>query len=119
MLVTSFEGSLSSLKGATASVSNSGAYPEPGMASVQLLFSEGSRLRADYWRIVKNDRANLSSFDHAQKYGLPAPIDAFKQLEQELQGKCVVDAFLDTRTGDLQFTFEDQLVDPEKPTKHL
>jgi len=49
MIVSNFENSLSSLRGATAEVSNSGVYPEPGRASVQLLFSDGSSLRADYW----------------------------------------------------------------------
>ena len=48
MIVANFERSLSELKGATAKVSNSGAYPEPGTASVQLLFNGGTGLRADY-----------------------------------------------------------------------
>ncbi|HZD47487.1 MAG TPA: hypothetical protein VE178_01970 [Silvibacterium sp.] len=109
MTVANFDRSLSSLRGATATISNSGAYPEPGMASVQLLFSEGSRLRADYWRIVKGDKAGLSSFDHEQKYGLPAPINAFKEVEQELAGKRVTDAHFDVRTGDLCFSFEGEV----------
>jgi len=106
MIVANFERSLSELKGETAEVSNSGAYPNPGTASVQLLFSEGTRLRADYWRIVKNDKAGVSSFDHDQKYGLPEPIDSFHQLEQELRGTRVTDALIDARTGDLLFRFE-------------
>jgi hypothetical protein len=106
MVVANFERSLSELKGASADVSKSGYYPEPGTASVELLFSEGSRLRADYWRIVKNCNAGLSSFDHDQQYGLPAKIDAFHQLEQELHGKRVADALLDAETGDLIFSFE-------------
>jgi hypothetical protein len=109
MIVANFERSLSALKGTTVKVSNSGAYPEPGTASVQLLFSDGSRLRADYWRIIDRDEAGVSSFDHDQKYGLPAPIDAFQQLEHELQGKLVTDALLDARTGDLLFSFEEDL----------
>jgi hypothetical protein len=110
MIVANFERSLSALAGVTAAVSNSGAFPESGAASVQLLFSDGSRLRAEYWRIVKNDKAGVSSFDHDQKYGLPAPIDSFQQLERELQGKCVTDAHLDPRTGDLLFRFEEGVV---------
>jgi hypothetical protein len=109
MIVANFERSLSALKGATVKVSNSDAYPEAGAASVQLLFSEGSRLRADYWRIVNRDKAGVSSFDHDQKYGLPAPIDAFQRLEDELQGKRVTGALLDARTGDLVFSFEEDL----------
>jgi hypothetical protein len=109
MIVAKFQNSLSALKGSTTKVSTSAAYPEPGKASVQLLFSEGSRLRADYWRIVKRDKAGVSSFDHDQKYGLPAPIDAFQQLEGELEGKRVTDALLDARTGDLLFGFEEDV----------
>jgi hypothetical protein len=109
MVVANFERSLSELKGASAKVSKSGYYPEPGTASVELRFSEGSRLRADYWRIVKNGSAGLSSFDHGQQYGLPAKIDAFYELEQDLQSKSVAEALLDTGTGDLLFRFEGDL----------
>jgi hypothetical protein len=109
MIEANFQRSLSELKGATARVSNSGAYPEPGAASVLLLFNEGSRLRADYWRIVKDENAGVSSFDHDQQYGLPAPVDAFKQLEEQVEGKPVVDAIFDARTGDLLFRFEENV----------
>jgi hypothetical protein len=106
MIATNHEDSLSALTGATVDVSNSGAYPEPGAASVQLLFSEGSRLRADYWRIVKGGKAGVSSFDHDQKYGLPSPINSFRQLEQELQGRRVTHASLNASTCDLHFRFD-------------
>jgi hypothetical protein len=109
MIVANFDRSLAALKGATANVSCSGAYTDEGGASVQLVFSDGSRLRADYWRIVKGDKAGVSSFDHDQKYGLPAPIDAVRTLEQELQNKRVTSAALDARTGDLLFGFEGYL----------
>jgi hypothetical protein len=108
-MISNFERSLAALKGATANVSDSGVYSDAGEASVQLLFSNGSRLRADYWRIVKGDRAGVSSFDHGQKYGLPAPIDALQQLEKELQGKRVTDALFDNRTGDLYLGFEEDV----------
>jgi len=100
------EKSLAALRDTTANVSNSEYYPDAKEASVQLLFSNGSMLRADYWRIVKANRAGVSSFDHRQKYGLPAPIDAVRQLDKELQGKRVTEALLDSRTGDLHFGFE-------------
>jgi hypothetical protein len=95
-MIANFEKSLAALKSATANIANSGAYADAGEASVQLLFSNGSRFRADYWRIVKSGRAGVSTFDHGQKYGLPVPIDALQQLEKELQGKRVhscTDAF--------------------------
>jgi hypothetical protein len=106
MIAANHHDSLSALTGAAVEVSNSGAYPEPGAASVQLLFSEGSRLRADYWRIVKGGRAGVSSFDHDQKFGFPSPIDSFRQLEQDLNGRRVTNASLDARTCDLHFRFD-------------
>jgi hypothetical protein len=105
MTVENFDASLSRLKSGSVNVSDSGAFPEPGAASVQLLFSDGSRLRADYWRIVKGEKAGVSSFDHRQQYGLPSPIDAIVHLQEELQDKTVTDARLDERTGDLLFRF--------------
>lgn len=75
------------------------------MASVDLLFSNGSRLRAEYWRVIKNGKAGISSFDHRQKYGLPEPIDAVKELREQLQDQTVAGARLNKETGDLHFKF--------------
>lgn len=109
MVVKDFDQSLSELKGTSVRVSEAGTYPEPGAASVQLLFSDGSRLRADYWRIIKAGRADVSSFDHNQKYGLPAPINSFERIEQELQGKVVDEARFIHETGDLRFGFGEDI----------
>jgi hypothetical protein len=81
MAVKNLDKSLLELKNGPVRVSASNAYPEPGTASVQLLFANGARLRADYWRVTKNGKASISSFDHEQKYGLPAPIDAIEELK--------------------------------------
>src|SRR5215510_9914449 len=67
--------SLSKLKGSSVTVS--AAY-----VGTQLLFSEGAKLTAHYWRVVSDGMEALSSFDHQQKYGLPAPIDAIKELQK-------------------------------------
>jgi hypothetical protein len=109
MYAKDFDESLSQLKGKIAAVSNSGRYPEPGAASVELTFNDGSRLRSDYWRIIKRGKADLSSFDHNQKYGLPAKIDAFLELDLELQDRKVIGARWDCRTGDLIFEFEGEI----------
>ena len=66
---------------------------------------DGSRLQAGYWRLVKNGNECISSFDHEQQYGLPAPIDAIETLQRELCGRSVVEAKLDGETGDLHFRF--------------
>ena len=109
MAVKDFDESLSQLVGKIAAVSNSGRYPEPGAASVELAFNDGSRLRSDYWRIIKHEKAGLSSFDNDQKSGLPANIDAILELDLELQDRKVSGAHWDRRTGDLIFMFEGEI----------
>jgi hypothetical protein len=86
---------LSGLRDASVVVSPGNGYPEPGQASIELLFANGTRLRAEYWPLVLDGRAGISSFDHQQKYGLPTPIDAVKSLSETLQDKLVMKAFLD------------------------
>ena len=99
------EKSLYDLRGASAVVSPGTGYPEPGMASIQLFFENGTRLEAEYWRLVLDGKPGISSFDHQQKYGLPAPIDAVNTLRETLQDRLVTNALLDHQTGDLLFEF--------------
>jgi hypothetical protein len=73
--------------------------------SVLVAFCNGTILRVDYWRLIKEGRASVSSFDHKQKYGLPSPIDTIDFLENELQGQFVAGAQLEKETGDLLFDF--------------
>lgn len=68
-------------------------------------FSSGELLNAEYWRIVEGGHAGISSFDHQQQYGLPAPIDAVCALQEKLNELHVLDAKLDTECGDLVFRF--------------
>jgi hypothetical protein len=98
--------SLASLAGTTVRTSNPERFPEPGIAPVDLYFSDGSRLRLDCWRIISDGKNRTSSFDHKQKYGLPAPIDAFKQIAEALDGRAVREARWNARTGDLVLLFE-------------
>jgi hypothetical protein len=49
--------------------------------------------------------ASYSSFDHRQKYGLPASIDAIGELQNRLSGRMVMAALHDRETGDLVFEF--------------
>lgn len=55
------EKSLSDLMGSSALVSPGIGYPEPGMASIQLFFANGTRLEAEYWRLVTDGKAAVSS----------------------------------------------------------
>jgi hypothetical protein len=70
-----------------------------------LLFAEGTRLRADYWRVLRDGKERISSFDHQQQYGLPAPLDAIKELQNELKNKTVTEAQLNKESGDLLLQF--------------
>jgi len=99
------EQSLNELKGASVLVSTGIGYPEPGMASIQLSFANGTWLEAEYWRLVVVGKAEISSFDHQQKYGLPAPIDAIGRLRATLEERPITNALLDRQTGDLLFQF--------------
>lgn len=100
-MVQHFDMSLAKLKNGPVSVSASNAYPEAGAASVHLVFADGSRLRADYWRVIKDGKVVMSSFDHQQQYGLLAPIDAIAELQEQPQDRAVTDAKLDGESGDL------------------
>jgi hypothetical protein len=101
-----FENSLALLKGTKVRISNPESFPEPGIAPVELRFSDGSRMRANYWRIIRDNKAHTSSFDHQQKYGLPAPIDAFVRIAELLNGTCLREAKWDARKGDVILSFE-------------
>ncbi len=103
--MASLEKALLKLIESSVTVSESGDYPESGQASVLITFADGTKVQASYWRIIKNGKHLLSSFDHQQIYGLPVRIDAKEELRKELQEKRVVEAHLDTETGDLIFIF--------------
>ena len=86
-------------------VSPGNGFPEHGQASVSLVFVDGTRLQAEYWRLIEDGAASYSSFDHQQKYGLPAEIDAIEELRKRLSGRALVEALHDEETGDLVFKF--------------
>ena len=74
-MLEDFEKLLLTLKDSSLEVSaNMSHCPEPGAASVDLLFSEGSKLRVDDWRLVRDGKAKRSSLDRQQQYGCPLPL---------------------------------------------
>jgi hypothetical protein len=93
-MLKTFGKSLHNLKNGTVRVSVTSPQSEPGKASIQLLFANGTTLRADYWRVIEEGTAGLGSFDHQQPYGLPAPLDALEKAREQLQHKTVTDAQL-------------------------
>jgi len=108
-LSTKIAASLPRLKNTSVAVSAVDACKEPGAATIRLIFSDGSRLRAEYWRLIRDGKERVSSFDHEQKYGLPAPIDAIHVLQNELRDKNVTSVQLDKETADLLFQFTGNL----------
>ena len=97
--------SFAKVKGNSIRVLETEWFPEVGKATTQLVFSGGTTLRIDYWRIIRKGRERISSFDHEQQYGLPVPIDAIEELRKELDDNIVLEAHLDAETGDLLFQF--------------
>ena len=97
------------LIGKSVRISDSAAYPQDGQAKVDIHFSDGTKMQASYWRLIKNQRQLLSSFDHEQQYGLPEPINAKVDLQKALKNKTTTAATVDTTTGDLLFQFSDEL----------
>ena len=100
--LAAFERGLAALKDNTVQVTDNDLH---GGASVILAFEGGATIRADYWRLLKNSLAVVSSFDHQQKYSLPQPVDARQDLRKVLDGQQVIEARLDKQTGDLLFAF--------------
>jgi hypothetical protein len=73
---------------------------------------QGTTLLANYWRVVRDEKERIGSFDHRQNYGRPAPLDAIAELHRELQGKTVTEAQLGKETGDLLFQFTENIKPP-------
>jgi hypothetical protein len=108
-MIASLKNSLAKLATSSVTVSPGNGFPEPGQASVTLVFDDGTRLQAEYWRVIEDGRASVSSFDHQQKYGLPAVIDAVQELQEKLSSRIVVEALHDQETGDLLFKFTGEI----------
>ena len=58
------------------------------------------------WRLLKDGRALISSEDHQQRYGLPAPLDSAAEAQLALRAQTVTDVEIRDGTADLilQFT---------------
>ena len=107
--VSALHEKLLKLKNCGVQVLDNHSYPEAGMASVSIMFTDGTKLSTDYWRLSKDGKAHISSFDHKQQYGLPAPINAIGMLEAELQNAKVTEAKHDIESGDLLFFFSNNI----------
>jgi hypothetical protein len=104
-VTNSFEQNLARLRNVSIAVAADNIPDAEGTAAVVVKFSDGTVLKARYWRLIQNGRALLSSFDHQKKYGLPAPIDAKEQISGLLEGKLCRDVQFDSETADLTLVF--------------
>ncbi|MBX3217136.1 MAG: hypothetical protein KF850_34210 [Labilithrix sp.] len=75
-----------------------------------IAFADGTKLDAQFWRLIKAGRPLVSIFDHRQRYGLPAPVDAIAMLRDELLDKLIEDATMDEVTGDLHLRFHENVM---------
>jgi len=57
------------------------------------------------WRIVQDGSIILAASDHAQKFGLPAPVDVFEKTLEHLGAELVQSVEIDAETSDLYISF--------------
>lgn len=61
------------------------------------------------WRIVDRGRIVLTSEDHDQQFGLPAPVDAVRRATELLARRVVTAVHLREATADLTLSFTDDV----------
>src|SRR5262245_4612740 len=69
-------------------------------------FGEGTLHAEGLWRVIEEGAVVLTSRDHGQRHGLPAPVDAIEQASSRLQGSRVRDVILTEASADLVIVFE-------------
>jgi len=73
-----------------------------------LTFSGGLNLRVEcLWRLVVSGRVVVTSEDHGQQFGLPAPVDCVGELQRRVEGVSVTSAKVRARTVDISLDFGD------------
>ncbi len=105
---------LAHLRGSTCADVVAVEYEKPGAEAIysvgtSILFGDGTKLDAQFWRLIEPAGPVVSIFDHRQRYGLPTPVDALGRLREELVGKLVEDATMEDATGDLRLRFQGDL----------
>jgi hypothetical protein len=69
-------------------------------------FSEASLAVDCLWRIKVDGRIALTSRDHGQRFGLPAPVDAHADASSRLKDRRVIEARLEESSADITLEFE-------------
>lgn len=57
------------------------------------------------WRLIEQGRVAVSSEDHGQQFGLPAPVDAAREVLSRVAGRTVEAAAVASDSGDLMLRF--------------
>jgi len=104
-----FETRLAAITKGPVTIDDGWQDEDPDEASLHITCANGTKLLATFWRLIKGGKASWSSFDHRQKYGGPAPLDARDLLRKELGGRPCTGVRLDRVTGDLVLDFSDGL----------
>ena len=104
---TAFEQNLAKLRNVSVAMAADNIPDEEGTAAVVVKFSDGTVLKASYWRLIHDGRALLSSYDHQKKYGLPAAMDAKQEMSNRLEGKLCRNVHFDRETADLTLVFDE------------
>lgn len=61
------------------------------------------------WRFIEHGRIVVSSEDHGKQFGLPAPVDAARELLSRAAGRPVEAAWVAADSGDLMVQFPGQV----------
>jgi hypothetical protein len=71
-------------------------------------FSGGLNLRVEcLWRLLVSGRVVITSEDHGQQFGLPAPVDCVGELQRRVEGVPVTSAKVRARSVDISLDFGD------------
>ncbi len=76
----------------------------PGNSTFQ--FGDATLAVDCLWRVIEDGKVALTSRDHGQQFGLPAPVDAYAAAVSVLQGRQVVNVRLVESSADLVLEFE-------------
>jgi hypothetical protein len=65
-MMPSFEANLAAIAGSSVSIQDQDQPAMSGEAPIVMRFTNGTRLEAGYWRLIKDGKALVSSFEDRQ-----------------------------------------------------
>lgn len=82
---------------------------ESDSANVCIAIEGGAKIYSSYWRLLIKKGERLSSFDHKQQYGLPAPINAVEELKNKVVGASINEIKYVEESDDIELSFLNNL----------